>query len=144
MISLICRHPFRVVMDKSYALIDVQNLARDMASKVVLGAPYVLGLEGDLGAGKTAFSKAFIGYFDSSAIVTSPTFSIVQYYCDGQIAHYDLYRIKHSDEFYDLDIFEDMVNKICLIEWPQILGRKIPTLHISVENNEKRRISFSS
>ena len=131
-------------MDKLYSLIDVQNLACDIASKVALGKPYILGLEGDLGAGKTAFSKAFIGYFDPSVIVTSPTFSIVQYYCNGQIAHYDLYRIKHPDEFYDLDVFEDMVSKICLIEWPQILGKKIPTLHISIENNEKRRISFIS
>jgi tRNA threonylcarbamoyl adenosine modification protein YjeE len=129
-------------MDKLYTLSDIQQLAREIAQNIK-SIPYILGLEGDLGAGKTAFAKEFIKSFDSKAMVTSPTFSIVQYYANNTIAHYDLYRIKHADEFYDLDIFEDMTNKICLIEWPQILGRSIPTLSISIVDDQHRRVVSS-
>ena len=117
---------------------ELQKLARDMAVQTSYNNPYVLGLEGDLGAGKTTFAQAFIATLDPTAIVTSPTFSIVQYYDRGRIAHYDLYRIKHSDELFDLDLEEDVQSKICLIEWPQILkeiGWKIPTLIIPNRNS---------
>lgn len=123
-----------------YYLQDLKNFAREMASNV-RSRPYVLGLEGDLGAGKTTFAKSFIQYFDPKAVVISPTFSIVQYYNNHCIAHYDLYRIEHSDEFYDLDIFEDMQSKICLIEWPNRLQEKINLVRIDVVGDEQREIT---
>ena len=118
---------------------SVKKLARDMALNIK-SPPYVLGLEGDLGAGKTTFCKAFIEHFDPKALVTSPTFSIVQYYHNGLIAHYDLYRIKHPDEFYDLDIFEDMQHKICLIEWPEILNHPMNKIKFTIKDDEMRDV----
>ena len=127
-------------MNKPLTLKELKECAQKRAAQVEVSKPFVLGLTGNLGAGKTTFAQAFIRYFDPEAVVVSPTFSIVQYYAQGKIAHYDLYRIKHPDEFYDLDIFEDMQNKICLIEWPEILDIKIPTLEINIVNEALRRI----
>ncbi|USO02516.1 MAG: tRNA (adenosine(37)-N6)-threonylcarbamoyltransferase complex ATPase subunit type 1 TsaE [Alphaproteobacteria bacterium] len=127
-----------------YKLDELQTLARKMAKQT--SVPYALGLEGDLGAGKTTFAQAFIKHFDPTATVTSPTFPIAQYYDNGRIAHYDLYRLKSPDELLDLDIFEDLHTKICLIEWPgilnEVLDHPIPVMHISVEDEEKRRVRF--
>lgn len=125
-----------------YTLKDLKKLANEMALSIK-NPPFILGLKGDLGAGKTAFCQAFIQTLYPQTIVTSPTFSIVQYYHNGLIAHYDLYRIKHPDEFYDLDIFEDMQNKICLIEWPEILNIPMNTIEIKIIDDETRRISLS-
>lgn len=126
-----------------YTLKDLKKLAYEMALSIKK-PPYVLGLKGDLGAGKTTFCQAFIQTLDPQAIITSPTFSIVQYYHNGLIAHYDLYRIKHPDEFYDLDIFEDIQNKICLIEWPEILNTSMNTIEIKIIDEETREISLTT
>ena len=130
-----------------YTLKGLQNFATKMARQITT-APYALGLKGEIGAGKTTFAKAFIHHFDKDTDITSPTFPIVQYYNHGQIAHYDLYRIKHVDEFYTLDILEDLYTKICLIEWPELLNDvldpPIPTMHISIKDDDKREIQFYS
>ena len=58
--------------------------------------------------------------------VTSPTFNILNEYEINQfkINHFDLFRIKSSEEIKNLDLFEDIVNSISLIEWPQIIKKK--------------------
>ena len=126
-------------IDQPLTLDELQACAKKIASQN-LEKPYALGLKGDLGAGKTTFAQAFIHVFDPKATVISPTFSLVQYYAHNQIAHYDLYRIKHPQEFYDLDIYEDLNNKICLIEWPHILDITIPILEITILTHTLRKI----
>lgn len=84
----------------------------------------VFCLFGELGAGKTEFARAFIRVKAGNVKVTSPTYNIVQVYDD--VHHFDLYRIKHTDELEDIGLTESLANAICIIEWPQIAGDLIP------------------
>lgn len=96
-------------------------IAKDLAKQVPFGT--VICLEGDLGAGKTTFSKAFIASITGveEDAIQSPTFIYLNSYeaHQGSLHHFDLYRLKNSDEFVELG-FLDYVSQdsLCLIEWP--------------------------
>lgn len=98
----------------------------------------VLLLEGQIGAGKSAFARALIRSLAGAEIeVPSPTFTLVQTY-DLPIAevwHCDLYRLSHPDEVFELGLDSAFDSAICLIEWPVKLGTDTPdgalTLHFS-------------
>lgn len=97
---------------------ETAELAKNIAKKCKKGD--VLLLFGDLGAGKTVFSKGFVSAF-SGAQVTSPTFTIVNTY-EGKIPifHFDLYRINDADELYMIGIEEYLYGDgITLVEWPE-------------------------
>ena len=105
---------------------DTDALAQRIAP--ILRAGDVLLLEGDIGAGKTAFSRALIrarlGYEED---VPSPTFTLVQTYEDDvDIWHCDLYRLSHPDEAIELGLDEAFETAICLIEWPDRLADLAP------------------
>ncbi len=78
-------------------------------------------LEGNLGAGKTTFVKAFAKTLGFKGQVSSPSFSIVNEYelLNGKIYHFDLYRLKQEEELYEIG-FDDYLHSgnYCLIEWP--------------------------
>ena len=91
----------------------------------------ILFLYGEMGVGKTTFIKYLINGFQKinnlkMTEVTSPTFNLLNVYEINQfkINHYDLFRLKHSEEVKNLDIFDDLDNTITLIEWPQIIEEK--------------------
>lgn len=93
-------------------------------------------LHGDLGYGKTTFSKYFIQTLNKDVEeVTSPTFAIVQIYeyNNTEIWHVDCYRMVSEDEFYELGLEEAFQNYITIIEWPDIIEHLLPknTIHIS-------------
>ncbi len=94
----------------------------------------IITLDGDLGVGKTVFSKGIgkgLGIYD---IITSPTFSIVnEYFGNKRLYHLDVYRINSEDELYDIG-FYDMVSDdgIVLIEWADKIKDYLPE-HISVK-----------
>jgi len=76
-------------------------------------------LDGDLGAGKTCFVKGFVEGYHSKDLVSSPTFSIANFYRTeaSEILHIDLYRISNIDEFNDLGLYDYFDQSIVLIEW---------------------------
>jgi len=76
-------------------------------------------LDGDLGAGKTYFVKGFVEGSHSKDLVSSPTFSIANFYRTdtAEILHIDLYRISNIDEFNDLGLYDYFSQSIVLIEW---------------------------
>ena len=87
-------------------------------------------LSGEIGAGKTFFTRAVIqSLLREPEDVPSPTFTLVQTYDAGQfdIWHCDLYRISGPDDARELGLEDAFDNAVCLIEWPDRLGRLAPS-----------------
>ena len=91
----------------------------------------IVFLYGEIGVGKTTFIKYLINDFQKinnleMTEVTSPTFNLLNEYQINEIKinHYDLFRIKSARDIKNLDLFEDNINAITLIEWPQIIKKK--------------------
>ena len=95
----------------------------------------VVGLTGDLGAGKTTLARAIIraAAADPELIVPSPTFTLVEVYETprGTFWHFDLYRLEAAEQVYELGWEEALAEGIVLLEWPERLGRLLPK-HLSV------------
>ena len=106
---------------------DTIELATRLAPLLRVGD--ILLLEGAIGSGKTAFCRALIrARLGRMEDVPSPTFTLVQTYDDknGDIWHCDLYRLTHPDEAFELGLADAFTSAICLIEWPDRLGRDTP------------------
>ena len=105
----------------------------------------VLAYTGDLGAGKTAFTRGFARGLGITEPVSSPTFTIVQEYVipsGGMLYHMDLYRIDDPDSAlaFGIDEFLEDVNAFCVIEWPERGEGLYPpgkTIRLNVERDEK-------
>ncbi len=106
---------------------DTKNAAETFAKKITSGA--VIFLSGPLGAGKTSFVQGFLQAFGITENVHSPTYSLVETYTlsDITLHHFDLYRLKSPEELYYLGIEEYFTpQSICLIEWPEQGGNRLP------------------
>lgn len=131
---------------------ELQEFADMIAGQIRLGKKNIICLEGDLGVGKTEFSRAFINNFSSDNVtVTSPTYNIVQIYelDELEIQHFDLYRLEDAEELQEIG-FDEALYGICLIEWPQIarealapLKNQIINLKIEILHDESRRITIA-
>jgi tRNA threonylcarbamoyladenosine biosynthesis protein TsaE len=118
---------------KLNSISDTKNLAQSLSKKLSSGD--IVTFTGDLGAGKTSFCKFIIQkLIGESTYVTSPTFNIVQLYDSPKfiIYHFDLYRLKHPHEIYDLAIDDAWRDGICLIEWPEIIMNILPASRIEI------------
>ena len=109
----------------------------------------IIFLYGEIGVGKTTFIKHLINNLQIKSGLTptevpSPTFNIVNEYKINEIIinHYDLFKIKDSKELYNIGIFEDNLELVTLVEWPEIISNKpknIIELYFSYENDFKER-----
>lgn len=123
----------------SIALPDEAATARLAAQLAFIArAGDVIALAGDLGAGKTAFARAFIrARLRVCEDVPSPTFTLVQIYegaepKDPAIWHFDLYRLDAPEDGLELDIEDAFASAISLIEWPERLGALLPARRLLV------------
>ena len=94
-----------------------------------LHAGQVLGITGNLGAGKTHLVKGIVAGLGSAADVSSPTFSLVQEYTDGRLPvyHFDFYRLKDAQEVLDIgwDEYLDR-NGVVMVEWAEQFRELMP------------------
>ena len=88
----------------------------------ILPAGTVVAYRGDLGAGKTAFTRGLAKGLGCTDLVTSPTYTIVNEYLGGRLPlfHFDMYRLRSSDDLFDIgwDDYLDR-NGICAVEWSE-------------------------
>ncbi|WP_144667722.1 tRNA (adenosine(37)-N6)-threonylcarbamoyltransferase complex ATPase subunit type 1 TsaE [Bacillus altitudinis] len=108
----------------------------------------VLTLEGDLGAGKTTFSKGFAEGLGITRIVNSPTFTIIKEYTDGRLPlyHMDVYRMEDAEE--DIGLVEYFGGEgVCLVEWAHLIEPQLPSSYLKIEmlrteREEERHLTF--
>ncbi len=108
--------------------------AKKFASGLSFGD--VICLSGDLGVGKTIFTKGICDFFGVADIVNSPTFTLVnEYLADSgeTIYHFDMYRIDDEDELVEIG-FDDYINSgaLTIIEWPEKIPYSLPKKRIAI------------
>lgn len=112
---------------------ETLSIATDFANRLKKGD--IIALHGDLGTGKTTFSKGVIHALSPQTTdVPSPTFTLVQEYDTPHfpIYHFDFYRLKSPNEAYEIGIEDMFTDGVCLIEWPDKIGSLLPKKHIDV------------
>lgn len=103
----------------------------------VLKAGAVVAYAGDLGAGKTAFTRGLAKGLGASEPVTSPTYTIVNEYLSGRIPlfHFDMYRLGSSEDLFDIG-WEDYLERggVCAVEWSENVSDALEgALTVSIE-----------
>ena len=108
----------------------------------------VIAYRGDLGAGKTAFTRGLARGLGSSEMVTSPTYTIVNEYLGGRMPlfHFDMYRLASSDDLWDIG-WEDYLERggICAVEWSENVDDAMEqALYVTIEKlgADSRRITL--
>lgn len=125
---------------------DTLEIAENIESEKFPGM--VICLDGELGSGKTVFVKGFAKALGIKETVTSPTFSLVKEYYDGEMPlfHMDVYRLDDSNKNFGLD---DYLNQdgVCIIEWPEMIENQLPEerldIKIRVIDDETRVLVFT-
>lgn len=127
---------------------ETEELGARLAEKLTSGA--VVAFTGDLGAGKTAFTRGLARGLGVADRVTSPTFTIVNEYEEGRLPlfHFDLYRLGSSDELFDIG-WEDYLARggVCAVEWSENVADALEEGTVSVnicrgESDSQRVVSI--
>lgn len=128
---------------------ETEALGAKLAEKLRGGE--VIAYTGDLGAGKTAFTRGLARGLGITERVTSPTFTIVNEYDSGRLPlfHFDMYRLGSSDELYDIG-WEDYLGRggVCAVEWSEIVDDALEgeVIRVDLKNGDapdSRRITIT-
>ena len=124
---------------------ETEAIGRKIAAKLLPGD--IIAYYGDLGAGKTAFTRGVLHGLGYTGRVTSPTFAIAnEYHTErADVAHFDLYRILDSEALFEIGFDEYLDGRrIVLIEWSEnaadILPERYKTVHIRYGDGENDRV----
>jgi len=125
---------------------ETEKLGSALAAKLLPGT--VIAYRGDLGAGKTAFTRGLAKGLGCTELVTSPTYTIVNEYLGGRVPlfHFDMYRLRSSDDLFDIG-WEDYLERggICAVEWSENVADALEdTLTVTIEKlgADSRRITI--
>ncbi len=124
---------------------ETVNIAAHLADALKSGD--VIAFTGDLGAGKTCFTKGLASGLGYKGMVTSPTFALINEYVGGRlpIYHFDMYRVASYDDLYSTGYFDyENSGGILVVEWSENISEVLPdnTIYINIENlgENKRKI----
>lgn len=108
----------------SFSEEDTANIAKKFCNNLKVGDAVLF--HGEMGAGKTTFTKTIAEYYNCDDIAVSPTFSLVnEYFGDSKIFHFDLYRISDEEDLYSIGFYDYIREEaIFVIEWSE----NIPSL----------------
>ena len=118
---------------------ETYALAKSIADKLKVGE--VILLNGDLGAGKTTFTKGLAKALEVDDVVTSPTFTFMKEYLGRlPLYHFDMYRVSDEEELYELGLNDYLfMNGVCVIEWNKFECVENPIIiDIDVDENGGR------
>ena len=124
---------------------DTAKYAYEMAVNAEPGQVYAL--IGDLGVGKTVFTKGFAEGLGIEEPVSSPTFTILQIYEEGRLPlyHFDVYRIEEPEEMEEVG-FDDYIygEGVCLIEWANRIEDILPeeTIYVVIEKDLEKGMDY--
>ncbi len=127
---------------------ETQQLGQRLGERLTPGS--VIAYTGDLGAGKTAFTRGLAQGLQVPERVTSPTFTIVNEYEGGRLPlfHFDMYRLGGVDELFDIG-WEDYLarNGVCAVEWSENVEEALEegTIRVDIrrgDHDDQRRISI--
>ena len=114
----------------------------------VLKPGTILAYEGDLGAGKTAFTRGLARGLGAAEPVTSPTYTIVNEYLSGRIPlfHFDMYRLRCADDVFDIG-WDDYLERggVCAVEWSENVAEAMEdAIRVRIEKTgqQSRRITI--
>lgn len=130
----------------TFSNIETEKVGKELFKK--LDYPAFVALYGDLGAGKTAFVRGMVSSFDKDAIVTSPTYNIVNKYTFDKknLYHFDMYRITDDDDLYSVGFYDYLDDGVIVTEWSENIPYALPDSHIRVtilkgDEENKREIT---
>lgn len=115
--------------------LETESLGFALGRALTAGA--VIAYTGDLGAGKTAFTRGLARGLEIQERITSPTFTIVNEYEGGRLPlfHFDMYRLGSSDELFDIG-WEDYLDRggVCAVEWSEQVEDAMPpeTIYVTI------------
>ena len=126
---------------------ETKAFGRQFAENVQAGD--VLALQGELGAGKTEFTKGLVVGLNSAAAVTSPTFTLIHEYNGGRlpIYHFDLFRLEDRQRLSQLGLDDYFFGDgICVVEWadrfPEVIPDNARWVRFSIESADRRKIEM--
>ncbi|MBO5565314.1 MAG: tRNA (adenosine(37)-N6)-threonylcarbamoyltransferase complex ATPase subunit type 1 TsaE [Lachnospiraceae bacterium] len=130
---------------ESYKEEDTFAFAKALGEQASPGDVYALS--GDLGVGKTVFSKGFAAGLMVNETVNSPTFTILQVYESGRLPlyHFDVYRIEDPEEMEEVGLDEYLYGDgVCLIEWADRIEEILPekTRRITIEKDMEKGTEY--
>lgn len=133
---------------ETFSLEETQKLGEELALELKAGD--VIALNGDLGAGKTAFTQGLARGLGVEDYVTSPTFTIMNVF-EGRLPlyHFDVYRISDPDEMEAIGFEEFLYGEgVCVIEWSDLIKELLPkgTIDIRIykEGPESRKFEIET
>lgn len=114
---------------------EEETIACAAAFAKTLAAGRFISLDGDLGAGKTAFAKGIARGLGVKESVVSPTYTILRVYESGRLPlyHYDVYRMESEDDLQDIGFYDYAEGDgVCVCEWAGRIAEALPQNHTSV------------
>ena len=127
--------------------VETEKVGEKLAQQLLPGA--VIAYTGDLGAGKTAFTRGLARGLGCAEQVTSPTYTIVNEYLSGKMPlfHFDMYRLHSADDLFDIG-WEDYLERggVCAVEWSENVADALEdpiTVTIEKLGEDSRRITIA-